>query len=54
MVTAGWRASDIEARFPPNIPIGEIVKASIVEQEAQQQVEVDPSPTCATSTPSRS
>jgi len=42
VVTAGWRGTGIEARFPPNLPIGEIVKASIVEQEAQEQVEVEP------------
>ena len=54
VVTSGWRGSDIEANFPPNIPIGEIFKASILKQEAQQQVEVDPSPTSATSTSSRS
>ncbi len=42
VVTAGWRGQGIESRFPPNIPIGEIVKASIVEQEAQQQVHVRP------------
>lgn len=42
VVTAGWRAGEIESRFPPNIPIGEIIKASIVEQEAQQQVHVRP------------
>jgi rod shape-determining protein MreC len=42
VVTAGWRGQGIESRFPPNIPIGEIVKASIAEQEAQQQVHVRP------------
>jgi rod shape-determining protein MreC len=42
VVTAGWRAQGIESRFPPNIPIGEVVKASLVEQEAQQQVHVRP------------
>jgi rod shape-determining protein MreC len=42
VVTSGWRANGFEARFPANIPIGEVVKASIVEQEAQQQVEVEP------------
>lgn len=42
VVTAGWKTNEMEARFPPNIPIGEIVKASIIEQEAQQQVEVEP------------
>jgi rod shape-determining protein MreC len=42
VVTAGWRGQGIESRFPPNIPIGEVVKAPIVEQEAQQQVHVRP------------
>lgn len=42
VVTAGWRSQEIEARFPPNIPIGEVTKAPIVEQEAQQQVHVRP------------
>lgn len=42
VVTAGWRGQGIESRFPPNLPIGEIVKASIVEQEAQQQVHIRP------------
>jgi rod shape-determining protein MreC len=42
VVTAGWRGQGIESRFPPNIPIGEVVKASIEEQEAQQQVHVRP------------
>lgn len=42
VVTAGWRGQGIESRFPPNLPIGEVVKASIVEQEAQQQVHIRP------------
>lgn len=42
VVTAGWRATEIESRFPPNIPIGEVTEASIVEQEASQQVHVRP------------
>jgi cell shape-determining protein MreC len=42
VVTAGWRGQGIESRFPPNLPIGEITEASIVEQEAQQQVHVRP------------
>ena len=42
MVTAGWRAQEIESRFPPNIPIGEVTLASILEQEASQQVHVRP------------
>lgn len=42
VVTSGWRGTGIEANFPPNIPIGEVVKAPIVAQEAEQQVEVRP------------
>jgi rod shape-determining protein MreC len=42
VVTAGWRAQGFESGFPPNIPIGEVTAASIVEQEAQQQVHVRP------------
>jgi rod shape-determining protein MreC len=42
VVTAGWRSQEIESRFPPNLPIGEVTKASLVEQEAQQQVHVRP------------
>jgi rod shape-determining protein MreC len=42
VVTAGWRAERIESRFPPNIPIGEVVRAPIEEQEASQQVHVRP------------
>jgi rod shape-determining protein MreC len=42
VVTAGWRGEGITSRFPPNIPIGEVTKASILEQEAQQQVHLRP------------
>jgi rod shape-determining protein MreC len=42
VVTSGWRAEGIESGFPPNIPIGEVTEASIVEQEAQSQVHVRP------------
>jgi rod shape-determining protein MreC len=42
VVTSGWRAAGIDSRFPPNIPIGEITRASLEEQEAQQQVHVRP------------
>jgi rod shape-determining protein MreC len=42
VVTAGWRSQEIESRFPPNLPIGEVTRASIVEQEASQQVHVRP------------
>ena len=42
VVTAGWRSDEIESRFPPNIPIGEVTEAPIAEQEAIQQVHVRP------------
>ena len=42
VVTAGWRGQGIDSRFPPNIPIGEVTRASIVEQEAQQQLHLRP------------
>lgn len=42
VVTAGWRTEDIESGFPPNLPIGEVTRAPIVEQEASQQVHVRP------------
>jgi rod shape-determining protein MreC len=42
VVTAGWRAEDLESNYPPNLPIGEVTEASLVEQEAQQQVHVRP------------
>jgi len=42
VVTAGWRSGELASLFPPNIPIGEITKASILDQEAIQQVHVRP------------
>jgi rod shape-determining protein MreC len=42
VVTAGWRSEGLASRFPPNLPVGEITEASIVEQEAQQQVHLRP------------
>jgi rod shape-determining protein MreC len=42
VVTSGWHSEDIEGRFPPNIPVGEITEASILRQEAQEQVIVRP------------
>lgn len=42
VVTSGWRGQDIESGYPPNLPIGEVVEASLLEQEAQQQVHVRP------------
>jgi rod shape-determining protein MreC len=42
VVTSGWRAQGFESGYPPNLPIGEVTEASLVEQEAQQQVHVRP------------
>jgi rod shape-determining protein MreC len=42
VVTAGWRAQGLASLFPPGLPLGEVTKASIVEQEAQQQVDIRP------------
>jgi rod shape-determining protein MreC len=42
VVTAGWRGQGIESDYPPNLPIGEVSEAPLVEQEAQQQVHVRP------------
>jgi rod shape-determining protein MreC len=42
VVTAGWHGDEIEARLPPNIPVGEVTKATIVEQEAQERSVVSP------------
>jgi rod shape-determining protein MreC len=42
VVTSGWRAAGLESGYPPNLPIGEVTEAPLVEQEAQQQVHVRP------------
>ncbi len=42
VVTAGWHGEGIESRFPPNIPVGEVTKATLVEQEAQERSIVRP------------
>jgi rod shape-determining protein MreC len=42
VVTAGWSSEGIGSRFPPNIPVGEITKASVFEQEAQERAVVRP------------
>jgi rod shape-determining protein MreC len=42
VVTAGWRARGLASLFPPGLPLGEVTKASIVEQEAKEQVKVRP------------
>lgn len=42
VVTAGWRAQGLASLFPPDLPVGEVTKASIREQEASQQVHLRP------------
>lgn len=42
VVTSGWRNQVIESDYPPNLPIGEVVDASLLKQEAQQQVRIRP------------
>ena len=42
VVTAGWRTQGLEARFPPNIPIGEVTRAAPTELDAKGQVHIRP------------
>ncbi len=42
VVTAGWSTGEIASRYPPDIPIGKVTRASIVDQEASQQVQLRP------------
>lgn len=42
VVTSGWRAETVASGYPPNLRIGEVAEASLVEQEAQRQVHVRP------------
>jgi rod shape-determining protein MreC len=42
VVTAGWRAQGLASLFPPGLPLGEVTKAPIIEQEAKEQVQVRP------------
>jgi rod shape-determining protein MreC len=42
VVTAGWRASELNSLYPPSLPIGEVTRASIREREASQQVHLRP------------
>jgi rod shape-determining protein MreC len=42
VVTSGWRSQTVESGYPPNLPIGEVVEASLREQEAQSQVHIRP------------
>jgi rod shape-determining protein MreC len=42
VVTSGWRAQGLASLFPPGLPVGEVTSASIVEQEASQQIHLRP------------
>jgi len=42
VVTAGWSSRGIASGYPPNLPIGEVTDAPLIEQEAEQQVHVRP------------
>ena len=42
VVTAGWKAEGRASRFPPNLPVGEVTRASLADQAASQQVFVRP------------
>lgn len=42
VVTSGWRAQGYASHFPPGLPVGEVTRASIVEQAASQQVHLRP------------
>jgi rod shape-determining protein MreC len=42
VVTSGWRSEGLSSLYPPNLPIGEVTRASILDQEAIQQVELRP------------
>ena len=42
IVTSGWAAEGIASLYPANLPVGEVTRASIVEQEASQQVRLRP------------
>ncbi|HEX6227925.1 MAG TPA: rod shape-determining protein MreC [Solirubrobacterales bacterium] len=42
VVTSGWHSPDLASNYPPNLPVGEVTRASVVEQEASQQVHLRP------------
>ena len=42
VVTSGWRGQTVASDYPPNLPIGEVAEASLLEQEAQSQVHIRP------------
>jgi rod shape-determining protein MreC len=42
VVTSGWHVENVASHFPADIPIGEVTSASIVTQEASQQIRLRP------------
>lgn len=42
VVSAGWRAQGLASHFPPGLPLGEVTDAPILDQEANEQVDVRP------------
>lgn len=42
VVTSGWRVRGLASYFPPGLPLGEVTDASILDQEANEQVDVRP------------
>ena len=42
VVTSGWRAEGLASQFPQGLPVGEVTRASVEEQEASQQVHLRP------------
>jgi rod shape-determining protein MreC len=42
VVTSGWCAQGLCSIFPPNLPVGEVTRASLIEQKASQQVRLRP------------
>ena len=42
VVTAGFSTGDLGSIFPPGIPIGQITKATVEEQQAYQRVHLEP------------
>jgi rod shape-determining protein MreC len=42
VVTAGWKARGLSSLYPYGIPVGRVTRATVAEQEASQQVHVQP------------
>jgi rod shape-determining protein MreC len=42
VVTSGWRAEGLASQFPQALPIGEVTRAPVEEQEARQRVYLRP------------